>query len=135
MKLTPTQFAKMFVSLSHGMEAKDLSGLSARFWRYVFKQRKFGWRRQIMSEVERLWQEAHGVRSVRVAVAHAMSESEQHKLSKKLAEAFGTPVELEFEHKPHLLAGAVLTCDDKRYDASLKGRLDALYRTLAKSER
>lgn len=135
MKLSPTLYAQAFVELARGTPARELPELAARLWRTVFRHRRFGWRQPIVAEVTRLWQQAHGVQPVRVAAAHELSEPAQGKLARELGAALNAKVELEVEYKPHLLAGAVVTVGDTRYDASLKGRLDRLYRALAGSER
>lgn len=131
MKVSPTSYARAFIGLAKGSPAKGLPELAARLWRVVYRHRHFGWRKQIVAEVERLWLQEHGTTLVNVAVAHELTEAQQTKLTRELTEALGAKVELAVEHKPHLLAGSVVTVGDNRYDASLKGRLDSLYRTLA----
>lgn len=135
MKESPTAYARAYLGLTHGKKAAELADVSSRFWQAVFRRKRFGWRKQIVTEVARLWQETHGETAVRVAVAHELTHAQHAKLVKELGEALKSDVTLEVEVKPHLLAGAIVTVGDKRYDASLKGRLDNLYRTLSGSER
>lgn len=131
MKISPTFYAKAFVNLAGSTPTKELPDVAARFWRLVFRRKHFGWRAQILTEVARLASEAHGVLTVNVASAHELTDAQQTKLARELGVALDSKVELVVEHKPHLLAGTVVTVGDKRYDASLKGRLDSLCRTLA----
>ncbi len=135
MKESPTAYARAYLGLTHGQPAKELAEISGKFWLAVFRRKRFGWRQQIVAEVSRLWQETNGETAVRVAVAHELTHAQQVNLERELRAALKSEVTLEVELKPHLLAGVVVTVGDKRYDASLKGRLDNLYRTLAGSER
>lgn len=135
MKESPTAYARAFVGLTKGKRASEIADIAARFWQAVYKRRRFTWRKQIIAEVSRLWQEAHGETAVRIATARELTPAEQRSLERELKTALKTDVTLELELKPHLLAGAVVTVGDSRYDASLKGRLDSLYRALSGSTR
>jgi len=131
MKLTPRTYAQLWLNQARLTPPRELSHLASRFWQLVWKHRHLNWRRQIMAEVERLWHSEAKIRLVEVAVPKPLTAQAASHLKKELTNQLGQAIELKITVKPHLLAGAVITIGDQRFDASLKGRLDDLYEHLA----
>ncbi len=131
MRFTPATYANLYLGLAREVAPRELPAVTARFWQLVWKHRHWGWRQRIVSEVVTLWRKESGVTGVELAVAKPLTEAAETKLKRELTKAVGQEVELTVSVKPHLLSGLVVTVGDRRYDASLKGRIDSLYHQLA----
>ena len=127
MKLSPRSYARAYLALTNGLRGVELEEATATFWQLVWRKRHFTWRQRIVAEVAALWNQAHGVVSADVQAPRPLTKALEGSLEKSL----GAKAEITLRLKPHLLAGVVVTVGDKRYDASLKGRLDALESALA----
>ncbi len=134
MRFTPTTYALAYLDSTRGSTPVELKGITSRFWAAVWRHRRWGWRRKIIDQVIKLRREQAGVIGVELSVAKPFTDSATQKFQRELTKALGQAVELTVTLKPHLLAGVVLTVGDRRYDASLKGRLDNLYHALAGTE-
>lgn len=75
-------------------------------------------------------EKAGGPVHVVVRTAYPLALDLQERLRLRLQEALGREVTLAEEVVPELLAGAELVISGRRLDASLRGRLDSLRRTL-----
>ena len=129
MKLTPATFAKLYLTISHGKSGVGLHEVAKKFWEYVWRKHFWKVRKQIMTEVALQWNKTQGVVVAQVESPRPLEAKVRNALEKSL----GGNVEFSERTKPHLLAGLVVTVGDKRYDASLKGRLDTLEQTLSGS--
>ncbi len=127
MKLSPRSYARAYLALNDGLCGAELEEATTTFWELVWRKRHFAWRQRIVSEVTGLWNQSHGVVTADVQAPRPLPKALGHSLSA----ALGPQAELTLRVKPHLLAGVVVTVADQRYDASLKGRLDALESALA----
>lgn len=68
----------------------------------------------------------HGILSVRAVTATALTESQQEKLTRKLAAITGKTVELTVRVDPTVLGGVRLDYDGKRLDGTVRNRLDTI---------
>lgn len=134
MKRTPTFYATAYLHRAEGVKGEKLQAFTAQFWRSVWRAKHFGWRHKIIAEVKRLWQKERGVIQVKVLSAKAITPPAAAALRSDLTDRLGGEVALELEVKPHLMSGLVLTIGDRRYDGSLKARLDALSTALEGSD-
>jgi len=133
MKSTPRDYARAYVELAQLAKPSELTKVGEYFWSLVWKRRHFGWRQLIVAEVERFMQEQAGIVPAEVASAKPLSPAAAKKIETELKVGLGQAIKVDFVVKPHLLAGVVITTQDKKFDASLKGRLDALYTQLVGS--
>lgn len=131
MKITPKIYAQAYWTAATSVPQNKLSKIAENFWRVVWRHGHFKWRRQIMEELRVLVRQKSGLKLVTVAVPREMTAEQRQNFIDKLQQALKSGVELAYLVKPHLLGGLVLTVEDERYDASLKGRLEALCRRLA----
>lgn len=69
--------------------------------------------------------------TVRVATALPLGEAETTDLKRELAKATAREIEMETALDPELIGGIVVKIGDQVIDNSLRGRLEALARTLA----
>lgn len=131
MKISPTTYANVYLSAARETTAAKLPELANKFWQVVWKHRHLSWKRKILLEIERLWHEQQDKVVVEVSTAKALSDTARAYIKRQLKSSLNKDIELKEIIKPHLLFGIIITMNDRRYDASLKGRLDALYQKLA----
>lgn len=131
MKINPTHYARGYLAAVSSSPVSKHREIAHRFWQTVWQRGHFKWYKKILESVRVLVREQQGIKLAEVITPQELSESKKNHLTSEIKRAVGQPVDLSCSVKPHLLAGMVVTIDDKRYDASLKGRLDSLYKTLA----
>ena len=85
---------------------------------------------EIASEFERLVAEHEGVVHAELTTAVELSDDEADKLLQQIEQASGRKVEATRTVDPDLIGGIVLQVGSQRLDASVRGRLDRLRRTL-----
>ena len=69
--------------------------------------------------------------SAQVTTSVALSEQERADLQKTLDESFGGSHELHETVDPRILGGMIVDIGDKRYDASIKGKITRLRQAIA----
>jgi F-type H+-transporting ATPase subunit delta len=85
---------------------------------------------EIASEFERLVAEHEGIVHAELTTAVELSDAEAGKLLQQIEQASGRKVEASRSVDPDLIGGIVLQVGSHRLDASVRGRLDRLRRTL-----
>ena len=121
----------MFMKVTHGKSQLEVTKLTAGLWQLVWRKKHWGWRQDIIKAIACEYQLQNNLLPIQLMSARELSAEELKKIQHSLEKAVGQKVEIECQVKPHLLAGIVVTIKDKRLDASLKGRLDSLYRRLS----
>ena len=84
----------------------------------------------IAQEFERLVSASEGVLSAELTTAIELSDDDERRLLKQIEDASGRKVEATRHVDPGLIGGIVLQVGSHRLDASVRGRLDRLRRTL-----
>jgi F-type H+-transporting ATPase subunit delta len=84
----------------------------------------------IAEEFERLVAAFEGVLSAELTTAIELSDDDERRLLKQIEDASGRKVEATRHVDPGLIGGIVLQVGSHRLDASVRGRLDRLRRTL-----
>jgi F-type H+-transporting ATPase subunit delta len=84
----------------------------------------------IAQEFERLVAASEGVLSAELTTAIELSDDDERRLLKQIEDASGRKVEATRRVDPGLIGGIVLQVGSHRLDASVRGRLDRLRRTL-----
>ncbi|HAO81845.1 MAG: ATP synthase subunit delta [Parcubacteria group bacterium GW2011_GWD2_43_10] len=131
MKINPTYYARAYLAAVASAPVAKRHEIAHNLWQTVWRHGHFKWYKKIIANVQVLIRQEKGIKLAEVLTPQALSETQKNTLATEIKKAIGQPVELVCSVKPHLLAGMIVTIDDKRYDASLKGRLDTLYKTLA----
>jgi len=85
---------------------------------------------EIAQEFERLVSEEEGVLSAELTTAVELSDEDERRLLKQIEEASGRKVEATRQVDPDLIGGIVLQVGSHRLDASVRGRLERLRRSL-----
>lgn len=131
MKTTPKTYAQVFVKATQGKPKAEVAKLTAGLWQLVWRKKHWGWRHDIIKAIAAEYDVQNKILPVEIMTARELTDEELKKVQHSLEKSIGQKVEMESCVKPHLLAGIVVTVNDKRLDASLKGRLDSLYRRLS----
>lgn len=131
MKISPHQYARAYLAAASDSSPAKREIIAKNFWQLVWRRGHMKWSKTILSNVKTLLNEQHGVQSAQVITPQALSDSQKSHLANQLSKAVGKQMQLEYQIKPHLLAGMIVTINDQRFDASLKGRVDSLYSALA----
>jgi F-type H+-transporting ATPase subunit delta len=84
----------------------------------------------IAQEFERLVAASEGVLSAELTTAIELSDDDERRLLKQIEDASGRKVEATRHVDPGLIGGIVLQVGSHRLDASVRGRLDRLRRSL-----
>jgi F-type H+-transporting ATPase subunit delta len=84
----------------------------------------------IAEEFERLVAEQEGVLSAELTTAVELSDDDERRLLQQIETASGRKVEATRHVDPDLIGGIVLQVGSHRLDASVRGRLDRLRRSL-----
>jgi F-type H+-transporting ATPase subunit delta len=85
---------------------------------------------EIAQEFERLVAASEGVLSAELTTAIELSDDDERRLLKQIEDASGRKVEATRHVDPGLIGGIVLQVGSHRLDASVRGRLDRLRRSL-----
>jgi F-type H+-transporting ATPase subunit delta len=85
---------------------------------------------EIAQEFERLVAASEGVLSAELTTAIELSDDDERRLLKQIEDASGRKVDATRHVDPDLIGGIVLQVGSHRLDASVRGRLDRLRRTL-----
>ena len=86
---------------------------------------------EIAQEFERLVSEEEGILTAELTTAVELSDEDERRLLKQIEEASGRKVEATRQVDPSLIGGIVLQVGSHRLDASVRGRLERLRRSLA----
>jgi F-type H+-transporting ATPase subunit delta len=86
---------------------------------------------EIAQEFERLVSEEEGVLTAELTTAVELSDDDERRLLEQIEEASGRKVEATRQVDPALIGGIVLQVGSHRLDASVRGRLERLRRSLA----
>ena len=108
----------------------DLPALPLNLARVLVRKSRTALAPAIDEQFRAMVQAQQGVRRAHATTAVPLTSAERDALGKQLEASTGHPVELETDVDPELLGGVVVQIGDRLVDASVRGRLDALRKTL-----
>lgn len=108
----------------------ELPALQLNLARLLVRKGRTGLAPEIAVQFRGLVAAQRGVQKAVATTAVPLTSAEQEALSQRLEASTGHPVELETEVDPELLGGVVVQIGDRLIDASVRGRLDALRKSL-----
>jgi len=129
-------FANPAVTTARRMElaqrlAPELRPESQNLLRLLIEHRRTSEMPAMRREFERMADEAAGIVSVALTTATDLSEAEQRRYERVLADRLGKKVRMEYRHDPGLVAGATVQIGDRLIDGSVRTQLDRLRQRLA----
>jgi F-type H+-transporting ATPase subunit delta len=113
-----------------GLEEKDAKRAVARFVDLLAGRRELQLAPDVIAAFEAEARKAEGVRDVSVATAEDLTADRKRSLTAAFKKALDADVEIAWKTDPALIAGAVIRYDDVLLDASVKGSLDRLKKSL-----
>lgn len=99
--------------------------------RLLVRKRREAYVRAIWSELVRMRDEAEGIARAEARVAVELAPQEVDALRQRLERALGRRLRLQVRVQPELIGGLVVQIGDRRLDASLRRRLQALRERIA----
>ncbi|GBD10483.1 ATP synthase subunit delta [bacterium HR23] len=87
----------------------------------------------VRQEFQRLADQAQGVMRVEVVSGAPLTEGDQQEMAERLGQALGRRVLLSVRTDPSLLGGVMLRIGDRVVDGSVRGRLEAMRKTLVEA--
>jgi len=108
----------------------NLPALQLNLARLLVRKSRTGLAPEIAEQFRGLVAGQQGIQKAVATTAVPLTSAEQEALSQRLEASTGHPVELQTEVDPDLLGGVVVQIGDRLIDASVRGRLDALRKTL-----
>lgn len=108
----------------------ELPALPLNLGRLLVRKQRTGLAPEIAEQFRLLVAAHEGVRKARATTAVPLTTAEQEALAQRLQDSTGHAVELETDVDPQLLGGVVVQIGDRLIDASVRGRLASLRKSL-----
>ena len=129
-------FANPSVTTPRRMElaqrlAPELRRETQNLLRLLIEHRRTSEMPAIRREFERMADEAAGIVNVALTTAVDLSDAEQQRYERALADRLGKKVRMDYRHDPGLVAGATIQIGDRLIDGSVRTQLDRLRQRLA----
>lgn len=113
-----------------GLGEKDVKKALERFVAILASRNELHLAPKVIEAFQAEAREAEGIHEVRFAAAEELTADRKKHLTAAFAKTLDAPIEMTWETDPALIAGAVVRYDDILLDASVKGSLDRLKKTL-----
>ena len=129
-------FANPSVTTPRRMElaqrlAPELRQETQNLLRLLIEHRRTSEMPAIRREFERMADGAAGIVNVALTTAIDLSDAEQQRYERALADRLGKKVRMDYRHDPGLVAGATIQIGDRLIDGSVRTQLDRLRQRLA----
>ena len=129
-------FANPSVTTPRRMElaqrlAPELRQETQNLLRLLIEHRRTSEMPAIRREFERMADKAAGIVNVALTTAVDLSDAEQQRYERVLADRLGKKVRMDYRHDPGLVAGATIQIGDRLIDGSVRTQLDRLRQRLA----
>ena len=129
-------FANPSVTTPRRMElaqrlAPELRRETQNLLRLLIEHRRTSEMPAIRREFERMADQASGIVNVALTTAVDLSDAEQQRYERALADRLGKKVRMDYRHDPGLVAGATIQIGDRLIDGSVRTQLDRLRQRLA----
>ena len=129
-KHKPSALARALLALSHGKKKTQIDALIESVVGRYGQSGKLAFLRNVETPLaQHLKEERGGVEGV-LRIPHC-DEKLTRTIAADVSKRIGRDVELSVVEDPSLIAGAVLTVGDRRYDGSVKARVRQLKKCLA----
>ncbi len=113
-----------------GMSEKDAKKAVEKFVAILASRHELELAPKVLEAFNAEAREAEGVHQVRVASAEELADDRKKSLAAAFKKTLDAAVEMKWEIDPSLIAGAVIRYDDILLDASVKGGLERLKKSL-----
>ena len=108
----------------------DLPAMPLNLARLLVRKSRTALAPSIAEQFRAMVQAQEGVQKAHATTAVPLTTAETEALAQRLQASTGHPVELETDVDPELLGGVIVQIGDRLIDASVRGKLDSLRKTL-----
>ncbi len=123
-------YGRALYQVTAGLGEKDVRKAVAKFVEILSARHELELAPKVIEAFEAEARETEGIREVRVVSAEELTDDRKKTLTASFKKALDADVETTWETDPSLIAGAIIRYDDVLLDASVKGSLDRLKKTL-----
>ena len=123
-------YGRALYQVTAGLGEKDVKKAVSRFVEILSARHELQLAPDVIDAFEAEAREAEGIREVRVTSAEELPDDRKKTLAASFKKALDAEVEMTWETDPSLIAGAIVRYDDVLLDASVKGSLERLKKTL-----
>lgn len=123
-------YGRALYRVTAGLGEKDVKKAVGKFVEILSARHELQLAPSVIEAFEAEAREAEGVREVRVTSAEELPEDRKKSLTASFKKALDADVEMRWDTDPALIAGTVVRYDDILLDASVKGSLDRLKKSL-----
>ncbi|HTK60493.1 MAG TPA: ATP synthase F1 subunit delta [Candidatus Baltobacteraceae bacterium] len=113
-----------------GLDEKEVKKALERFVEILASRNELELAPKVIEAFQAEARREEGVHEVRFTAAEELTEDRKKQLTASFAKTLDAPVEMTWKTDPSLIAGAVVQYDDILLDASVKGSLDRLKKSL-----
>ena len=115
--------------------AGKLHRLTLNFFFVLIDRERGAFLPEIVDRYRQLHRALQGYRTVSVTVAKPISEERFERLSRNLAEALHTQIDMEMRVDPSILGGVIIRYGDEMLDNSVRGRLTRTVNELLRAQK
>ncbi len=131
MKPTSSQYAQALLELSQESVASEQASVAERFLAFLKRQRETRKLPAILRNLQRLTDEAEGVKRVRMTTSETLDERSLETLTKKIKILLETEkIVLSQQIDPQVLGGVALQTDTELFDGTVRRKLRELRKSL-----
>jgi len=132
MKPTASQYAYALLELSQASAASEQGSVAQRFLAFLTRQREVKKLPAILRNLQRLTDEAEGVKRVRMTTSEELDKKSLEVLTKKIQQMLKSEqVILSQQVDPQVLGGVALQTDTELFDGTVRKRLNELRKVLS----
>ncbi|MBI4272626.1 ATP synthase F1 subunit delta [Candidatus Uhrbacteria bacterium] len=126
MKLSPKKYAESLLALYAQYSHKDVEQAIEHMVRYFTRRGKLKFLRMVLQELSQAIRKQHMHIDAILTSAHEIGTHAQNEIQHALTERFSGTVTLTHSTDPDLIAGSIITIEDRMIDCSLASRLHSL---------
>ena len=131
MKPTASQYAYALLELSQASAASEQASVAQRFLAFLTRQREVKKLPAILRNLQRLTDEAEGVKRVRMTTSEILSDKSLEDLAQQIKKLLVTEkIILESKFDAGVIGGVVLQTDTELFDGTVRRKLGELRKTL-----
>lgn len=120
-------------SILKGIFEKYLDKLTMRFLQLLIRKEREVYLREITESFEKLYKDYHNIITIKITSTVPLNEENRSELLNLLQEQTHKTIDLVEQVDESLIGGFVLTMEDRKYDASIRHKLDKLRKSFEKN--
>jgi F-type H+-transporting ATPase subunit delta len=123
---SPVLCSNKKTSIINALLSDRVNELTLRFLHLLVKAMRVLYLLEITDQFQKQYKAHHGIVTVHLKSAFPMDDTSRKQMTNKLLSDLNAKIDLKLEVDKRLIGGFVLQVEDRRYDASLKSKLNQL---------